>query len=288
MMELCKSESDEETLEAEEKSELIQQEVSEITNNETDVIPEKTNNTAECAENKSITDIDAADNDIAYSQMIENESAKKNTEEDNLHSKEVINEKPAPPGITTNDQQEDTSKKVINEKPTSPGITTNDQHEDTEKNDSNSDFKLVYNDSVEEEHLTTDNTESVPDNDTLQKKAENDLENHSEQQLTKVNTEPESQLISLHYTENNTEELVEIDKTNEPEKQNETEKPADPSNEITEIVNIAAEEDKQDDFFSDDDVNMEDIDRIIENAEILRGMSYFCNSHCSALVRWSH
>lgn len=248
MMELCKSESDDETAEAEEKSDAIQQEteqleqVSDITNNDSEMNTEKTNDAVECVENESVTDVDAANNDLVFTQLIESESVNTSVTEKDISNIEVVN----------------------NEEPVTPSNATKEQQEDTEKDYSNTDFKLVYNDSVEEEQLATENTKNentIPNNT-------DDLESNSEQ-VIKVNSEPESQLITLHYTENNTEEIEKPDRL---EELDEPEKPEDSSNEITEIVDIAAEEDKQDDFFSDDDVNMEDIDRIIENAEIMKGI----------------
>lgn len=267
MMELCKSESDEETPEAEEQTDVIQQvteETSDITNNESDVITEKSKNAVEQTDvpnSEPITNIDSENNDLAFSQLIENESVRKTS------SVEAI----------LND------KAVNNDKADSLSNTINDE-DDTEKNDSNTDLKLVYNDSVEE-HLTADDTEGVLKETTILNDPvinNNKMESNSEQLITKAYSEPESQLISLHYTENNTEDLERIEESSNKNSSNEIvdiaennteelERTEEPENSSNEIVAIATEEDKQDDFFSDDDVNMEDIDRIIENAEILRG-----------------
>lgn len=267
MMELCKSESDEETPEAEEQIDVIQQvteETSDITNNESDVITEKSKNAVEQTDvpnSEPITNIDSENNDLAFSQLIENESVRKTS------SVEAI----------LND------KAVNNDKADSLSNTINDE-DDTEKNDSNTDLKLVYNDSVEE-HLTADDTEGVLKETTILNDPvinNNKMESNSEQLITKAYSEPESQLISLHYTENNTEDLERIEESSNKNSSNEIvdiaennteelERTEEPENSSNEIVAIATEEDKQDDFFSDDDVNMEDIDRIIENAEILRG-----------------
>lgn len=267
MMELCKSESDEETPEAEEQTDVIQQvteETSDITNNESDVITEKSKNAVEQTDvpnSEPITNIDSENNDLAFSQLIENESVRKTSSVEAILNDEAVN----------------------NDKPDSLSNAINDE-EDTEKNDSNTDLKLVYNDSVEE-HLTADDNEGVLKETTILNDPvinNNKMESNSEQLITKAYTEPESQLISLHYTENNTEELERIEKSLNKNSSNEIvdiaennteelERTEEPENSSNEIVAIATEEDKQDDFFSDDDVNMEDIDRIIENAEILRG-----------------
>nr|XP_049704756.1 LOW QUALITY PROTEIN: claspin [Helicoverpa armigera] len=206
MMELCKSESDEETAETEEKKDEIPKSTAEVSinaNTEHEHGPEKTETPIESAENDSTVNMVAANNDESYNELIQKEVDKTSTDAD------ISNE------------VEDSEKQVET-------VETSEQLEDTEKNDSNTDFKLVYNDSVEEENITAD-------------------------QLL-VNTEPESQLIALHFTENNTEE--------DPNKSDKVE-------EVTNELEMAAE-DRNDDFFSDDDVNMEDIDRLIENAEIMK------------------
>ncbi|XP_063895945.1 claspin [Helicoverpa armigera] len=234
MMELCKSESDEETAETEEKKDEIPkstEEASSNTNTELDNVPEKAETPIEGAENDS-TDVNmvAANNDESYNELIQKEVDKTSSEADNINNEVVDSEKQ---------------------------VETNEQLEDTEKNDSNTDFKLVYNDSVEEENIPADQSENVRVENNLQ----NDLTENNEDELNNselavavVNTEPESQLIALHFTENNTEE--------DPNKSDKVE-------EVTNEIEMDAE-DKNDDFFSDDDVNMEDIDRLIENAEIMK------------------
>ncbi|PZC75006.1 hypothetical protein B5X24_HaOG206831 [Helicoverpa armigera] len=236
MMELCKSESDEETAETEEKNDEIPkstEEASSNTNTEHENVPEKAETPIESAENDS-TDVNmvAANNDESYNELIQKEVD--NTSTDANISNDVV----------------DSEKQV-------EMAETNEQLEDTEKNDSNTDFKLVYNDSVEEENIPADQSESVCVENNLQNDLTENNEgepSNSEQPIAIVNTELESQLISLHFTENNTEE--------DPNKSDKVE-------EVTNETEMDAE-DKNDDFFSDDDVNMEDIDRLIENAEIMK------------------
>uniref|UniRef100_A0A2A4K416 Claspin n=1 Tax=Heliothis virescens TaxID=7102 RepID=A0A2A4K416_HELVI len=241
MMELCKSESEEETAEPEEKKDEVTNNIEEQSSNtNTEILkdvehenaPEKSEIPIECAQNDS-TDVnmDVTNNVDRNTESLQNEVVKTSTDSD--INTEVI----------------DSEKHV-------EMADTNEQLEDTEKNDSNPDFKLVYNDSVEEENLSADQTESVcvdnnPQNDLTDK---SEGVNESDQPITLVNTEPESQNISLHFTENNTEEDA-----------NKSDKVEEVSNEIE-----MAAENKNDDFFSDDDVNMEDIDRLIENAEIMK------------------
>ncbi|CAH1637704.1 unnamed protein product [Spodoptera littoralis] len=245
MMELCKSESDEETPDTEEKSKNTEQE----TEKPSDIAkPEDEIPTEKCDTNVLVQNLD---NDLP-AVMNDNIDAEKIVEE--IATNIISPEGDAEGGTANNDHD--------NENTNEP----NDEQNSSVKDDSNTDFKLVYNDSVEEEQIKLDEKEST---DITNKEAtdqvnvpENNVENYNDSELqTKGNTEEESQLISLHYTENNTEQIDE--NMEKPEADVVTEsKDNDGYEQSNEVVN--------EDFFSDDDVNMEDIDKLIENAEILR------------------
>lgn len=222
MMELCKSESDEETAENDEKLEEAMPET-ESNNIETD--KEKSNNINECPENETIKD------------NIETNKQGTNDELTDLPETE----------LTKNVDESDN-------KAENATLNPDKETEDEEKDDSCSDLKLVYNDSIEEE-ATKEQTDA-----SIVKEVEQAVPENSEETTTnldnnvKVNSEPESQLISLNFTENNTEE-------------NGVQKPAiDESSEKMDTEDADIQ-----DMFSDDDINMEDIDKIIENAEIMKG-----------------
>lgn len=260
MMELCKSESDEETPETEEKIEKTEQDTekpSDIPKTDNDTLTEKSDITNVLAENLE-NDLPAILNDDIDTEKVVDETNTISPEEDllNNETENVLNNE--------------------NENATEP----NDEQNSSVKDDSNTDFKLVYNDSVEEEQMKIDdkdNTEIADKEVTNQvDTAENSVEQDNNSELqTKGNTEEESQLISLHYTENNSEQIKE--NTEEPEA----------SNVVTDTkVHEERNEVVNNDFFSDDDVDMEDIDKLIENAEILRGnyLLYFL-IFCSLFFR---
>lgn len=243
MMELCKSESDEETPETEEKIEKTEQDTekpSDIPKTDNDTLTEKSDITNVLAEN----DLPAVLNDDIDTKKVVDETNTISPEEDLLNN-ETEN-------VLNNDND--------NENASEP----NDEQNSSAKDDSNTDFKLVYNDSVEEEQMKLDDKDSteIADKEVTDQVdvAENSVENHNNSELqTKGNTEEESQLISLHYTESNPGKIEEN-----------TEKP-EASNVVTDTkVTEERNEVVNNDFFSDDDVDMEDIDKLIENAEILR------------------
>lgn len=233
MMELCKSESDEETAENDEKLEEAMPET-ESNNIETD--KEKSNNINECPENETIKDnIETTSNEANIVNKVTNEST--NDELTDLPETEITK------NVDGSDNKAENAT-----------LNPDKETEDEEKDDSCSDLKLVYNDSIEEE-ATKEQTgastvkeveQAVPENS---EETTTNLDNNA-----KANSEPESQLISLHFTENNTEE-------------NGVQKPAiDESSEKMDTEDADIQ-----DMFSDDDINMEDIDKIIENAEIMKG-----------------
>lgn len=255
MMELCKSESDEEMNEAEGKDDIPCQELDKLPdsgNIENDNnIKEKSSNTIECDKHETMIDTNMEEaNDVSYNELIKYNTVDTSTTEflEKINCDDNIEKEIPLPNIDSNDQLEKLLEK------------------DGDKNDSNTDFKLVYNDSVEEENVTPLNTEDTLKEDGIQNRLpENNehLDNNSEQPVSKVSSEPESQLISLHYTENNTEELEKSKNAN------------DSADETLEKMDIP-EAGQQEDMFSDeDDVNMDDIDRIIENAEIIKSKSNF-------------
>lgn len=248
MMELCKSESDEETPETEEKIEKTEQDTekpSDIPKTDNDTLTEKSDITNVLAENLD-KDLPAVMNDDIDTEKVVDETNTISPEEDLLNN-ETEN-------VLNNDNDNENASEL------------NDEQNSSAKDDSNTDFKLVYNESVEEEQMKLDDKDSteIADKevtnqvDIAEKSVEKD--NNSELQ-TKGNTDEESQLISLHYTESNPGKIEEN-----------TEKP-EASNVVTDTkVTEERNEVVNNDFFSDDDVDMEDIDKLIENAEILRGI----------------
>lgn len=97
--------------------------------------------------------------------------------------------------------------------------------------------------------------------------------NHNAMDSTKNNTEVDSQLISLHFdTENDDTEKLDSE---------------DMLAKIAEGIEKPGIDGMEVDAFSDDDLNMDDIDNIIENADIIRGKhkcrgaSYCCTNQNS-------
>ncbi|XP_075983117.1 uncharacterized protein LOC142981239 [Anticarsia gemmatalis] len=273
MMELCKSESDEDTGEAENTPKDTPSTELEETKLDKDTNVETPNNTDEEKQTKNV-----------------NEGSNTNGNLQPSESEVIASEET---GGITDICNEDTLK-------TTDGLASETNVDVPKVNDSinsegslnDEDLKLVYNDSVEEDNANINN----------------ELREHSEPQvqIPNVSSEPESQLISLNYSENNTERMIETNKlvgvsseasgqqvkvndcteqsevvnveseqsyeVTETYKQSVGSERTEKSVELNESVEQmdTGEDDKQDDFFSDDDVNMDDIDKIIENAEIMK------------------
>lgn len=168
--------------------------------------------------------------------------------------------------ITTNDneivKQIDVSKTVADESnsqlQTATDTNTEFSNDLRQEGNTSAEICLVYNDSVEENqtdvNLDNEAYETNDDNVNIQGNNELTVEN------SELNTPDNSHLISLYY--NDTEKVI-----------------------CTEDFAFDSEktftgEKKQPDehAFSDDDVNMEDIDKWIENAEIIPSMYLLLSS----------
>ncbi|XP_060805029.1 claspin isoform X2 [Amyelois transitella] len=121
-------------------------------------------------------------------------------------------------------------------------------------NASNAEMSLVYNDSIEEPETSNVNSTSVSNtgaNISSEKTGKDDNKD----------SEKDSQLVSLHYDTENTEVNTENMEVHENESKPTTTK---------DINDMAFDEVSGEFDFSDDEVNMDEIDKIIENAEILK------------------
>ncbi|CAB3245905.1 unnamed protein product [Arctia plantaginis] len=234
MMELCKSESEDETAKAESDEELATHAPSDSDKKEIET-------------NASILE--------------------PNTEETAANINEAITCTETAKEIPTNINRPDTS--------------CNDDEQNNEVNElingetSTENIDLVTNDhSAEEKNTDLDSTENicytaeVKNTDTELGKLD---KKEQQEQISRVCSEQDSQLISLHYTEQDSENFKEtnvlIDKTDKLV--------------ISKPVENCKNDEQND--FSDDDINMEDIDKIIENAEIMK--DDYGNTEALMLVR---
>lgn len=121
-----------------------------------------------------------------------------------------------------------------------------------------------------------------PDCSTIDNLDNADCESTSEKvtfdiasEIVQQNTEPESQLISLHYSENidkdESQEIVELNDKSGPNEEKEINPQSPEILAEKEAIDEVTAKDVSDDVdnFSDDDINMDDIDRLIENADII-------------------
>lgn len=228
MMELCKSESEDDTGKAE-------------SDEETATPPPKDDpDKNEVETNPSILEPNTVEKDININATISC------TETANYISTNTI-------GLDTasnDEKQNNDGNELVNRE------TTTDKKIDLVTNDHSNDIQ-------NEENTDVDNTEKICNTDEVNN-ADTELgkidDKEPREQIIRVCSEQDSQLISLHYTEQNSENFKETDTSDNLDKI------------ATSILVDNSKNDEQDDFFSDDDVNMEDIDKIIENAEIMKGI----------------
>lgn len=128
---------------------------------------------------------------------------------------------------------------------------------------------------VDKQNLDTANDGDIPNNNDIPiDNDEEDVgldENNSKSSKTTHNTEIESQLISLRYDSENTD-TIKVISVNE---QDVVSKDVLINKTKEDTMNDSVEEFENDDFPDDEmdmnDINMDDIDSIIENAEIVKG-----------------
>lgn len=212
MMELCKSESDEENsedviLNAKDENMEIQSKIDNLSSNEEQA--------GDLFQNVEITEISKSENGL-----------------ENI----LLNEVHMPKITTDEHQNRNESINSINS-----------------QNNSNTDMRLVYNDSLEEENILLDNNP----NDTNAIIVTEIKEIEAQRQILETYSEQESQSLHLNYTDTNTERSKHIINSEEMVNPDTTEQMDTMNN-------------REDDFLSDDDINMEDIDKIIENSVIMK------------------
>lgn len=153
----------------------------------------------------------------------------------------------------------DVSNETMDEAP-SLNQNGSENPEDTHDTEMN----LVYNDSVEETEITTENLEI-----NTNKISESACQDPAKQTDLKEVTEVDSQLVSLHYDS----EKTEVENTDLPEEIDAPQPSTSKDNSDIGIRNdVGIDESNENNEFSDDEMNMEEIDRMILNAEILKGL----------------
>lgn len=141
-----------------------------------------------------------------------------------------------------------------------------------EEQDSETSMKLVFNESetsvIEVKQDDADNVKEEAEIEKIKNNIINETAVDKQQVLESLHGEANSQLVSLHYDSEKLDtyiETIQIEhKSDEENTAADTDKPC---------VGIVVDSSSMDvdNAFSDDDMNIEDIDNIIENAEIIRG-----------------
>lgn len=292
MMELCKSESEEEEL-----NENLAEHVNGTTEKEEETeavknVKEDLKGTTEALKDPETVIGDTADNETFNSNSVE------------------VADINSPNHLNNNNKEHELDSTENHENEVS---TVQNTEQIYEEQDSETSMKLVYNDSANStmDDLTDVQKEDVAKN--VSKVASNNAtevsilsDTHESEMVhdsAKVNSERDSQLISLHLNSENTDcsnikkvtdsaakDSIDNSTVNNNTKsvdQEVTENAVQSSDIHTETggnnlednniqKNERSGENKEtevDNEFSDDDMNMEDIDNIIENAEIIKGMS---------------
>lgn len=283
MMELCKSESEEDDIDNKDLEDEA---------NKSTLITTQTNN-------------EKSDNLSDVTDLTKETTVQLASEIDNFVNKEL--------GLSYSENNEINTEDSSNKALIDIKTTINDESrvEDDLQNksgDISAEMQLVYNDSIEEnvtsneipkdnilatvnainceniapdtilvdkQNLDTANDDDMPNNNDIP--IDNDKEdvgldeNNSKSSKTTHNTEIESQLISLRYDSENTD-TIKVISVNE---QDVVSKDVLNNKTREDTMNDSVEEFENDDFPDDEmdmnDINMDDIDSIIENAEIVKG-----------------
>lgn len=251
-MELCKSESEEE--------DLLENELCEMKNHngikETTQTCTQDQDKISFQNDKLYNDLCKINSETEMKDHIDTNVQEQNSgrmSEYDLNVKKVTN---------CNDEQKDVSKMVADENNSQPKTVTESGNEFSndlpQEENTSAEISLVYNDSVEENQTYVNLENEANETSDVNMKHHVLSKDHLNHELTVENSElnkpDNSHIISLH---NDTEKQICA----------ETfaaiiEKP------ITDEIRPSDEHA----FFDDDDVNMEDIDKLIENAEIIQSM----------------
>lgn len=170
---------------------------------------------------------------------------------------------------------EETNRNILTENESIQVESTNNDNV-TEEQNSETNMKLVFNDSetsiTESKQDHTDNVEE----DTAIEKIENSVnesavDKQQDSECAKVNTVSNSQIISLCYDSEKLESFTETAEAEQKSNTEGTETSTEKTSDSLDNIDKETETMDVDNGFSDDDMNIEDIDNIIENAEIIRG-----------------
>lgn len=262
MMELCKSESEEEDLEENENEPNETPKDNGTNNVETIQSIQKTGDIS-FESDKLYDDLCKLNTELDNNDHFDSNIHKENSANvdltvcDLIISKVPNNDDELVKGTdVTNTVDENNSRKTLTD-------NNNEFPNDlSEEGNTSAEMSLVYNDSVEENqtdgNLENEVYKTNDDNMMIHKISQDNVNNEVTVENSELKIPDDSQLISLYY--------------NDTEKQTCTED-VDVDNEIPSTSEMKQPEVVVDEHaFSDDDVNMEDIDKLIENAEIMQGM----------------
>lgn len=245
IMELCKSDTEEDDINENEENNENNDELSSANDKSFDTLTEKPDNN----NLKSSFSVPLIIND-------ENEINKNNTEEIGL-------------SINNQEDLEKTIEHTVNE------LESKDEHTSV-KSDSNNENKSINDGNAANESKNNEDNDVLDGNaSTEMELVYNDIDNNDgpanksskllQNITTEACTENDSQLISLHFDSENTEQTIETTGTNNAESHTTiSEENYHPN--VKELSEVS----KNDEFLdNDDDINMEEVDFLIENAEII-------------------